>query len=177
MDTIPVTAEPEPGDQAVLEAVEAALNRAQLRGHIYLPRTGPVVFATRRQRSVRPLHRNLGPRPVRAALADAVGETKQAQRWLQELHARYTRNDATPAPVLWNTPHLVVTGCMASRALCAVLEHPNEYEPAVRQKLMDEAAIRTEAEAAAIFTELMQREPGQNPADTHQRNAGRPARP
>jgi hypothetical protein len=52
---------------------------------------------------------------------------------------------------LWNSPALVVTGAMASRALCAALDHEADY-PA-ETIVMQEADVG-ENEAAAMFEEV-----------------------
>ena len=61
-----------------------------------------------------------------------------------------------PAPTLWNTPALVVTGtgAMASRDLCATLEH----EPAYPACLMQEADV-DENEAASMFEDVTGKPP------------------
>ena len=52
---------------------------------------------------------------------------------------------------MWNSPALVVTGAMASRALCAALDHEADY-PA-ETIVMQEADVG-ENEAAAMFEEV-----------------------
>ena len=118
----------------------------ELRGHIYLTRRNVVEFATRRVRSRDPLDRNIGPAPVRAAL----GETAMARTLLKALHDDHGPRGGTPAPTLWNTPDLVVTGAMPSRALCAALEHRDQYDPVTITDLMDETGV-DEAEAATML--------------------------
>ena len=40
---------------------------------------------------------------------------------------RSAEQTRAPAPALWNSPALVVTGAMASRALCAALDNEADY--------------------------------------------------
>ena len=56
-----------------------------------------------------------------------------------------------PAPTLWNSPALVVTGAMASRALCAALEHEPAYPAETIHCLMQEADAD---EAASMFEDV-----------------------
>ena len=133
-----------------LERLEAQMRGLELRGHIYVTRRNVVEFATRQARSRDPLHRNIGPAPVRAALAGILGETATPRTLLRALHDDQEPHGSAPAPTLWNTPNLVVTGAMPSRALCAALEHRRQYEPATITDLMEEAGV-DEAQAATMF--------------------------
>ena len=56
-----------------------------------------------------------------------------------------------PGPTLWNSPALVVTGAMASRALCAALEHEPAYRAETIDCLMQEADVD---EAASMFEDV-----------------------
>ncbi len=58
-----------------------------------------------------------------------------------------------PAPTLWNSPALVVTGAMASRALCAALEHEPAYPAGIIDCLMQEADVGDD-EAASMFEDV-----------------------
>jgi len=133
-----------------LERLEARMRCLELRGHIYVTRRNVVEFATRQARSRDPLHRNIGPTPVRAALAGILGETATPRTLLKALHDDHWPRGTSPAPTLWNTPDLVVTGAMPSRALCAALEHRGHYEPGTITELMEEAGV-DEAQAATMF--------------------------
>ena len=133
-----------------LERLEAQMRGHELRGHIYLTRRNVVEFATRQARSRDPLDRNIGPAPVRAALAEILGETATARTLLKALHDDHRPRGGAPAPTLWNTPDLVVTGAMPSRALCAALEHRDQYDPVMLTDLMDETGV-DETEAATML--------------------------
>ena len=154
-----MTAEVNEADRRILDAVEQRMEQAGLRGHVYLTKTATVIFATRQRRTEAPLERNVGPQQIRTAIDETAGSASAGREWLAGLWRRYATSDEIPAPVLWNTPRLVATGCMASRALCAVLEHRHEYDDATRTELMREAGLESEAEAARVFRALMQREP------------------
>ena len=133
-----------------LERLEAQMRGLELRGHIYMTQRNVVEFATRQARSRDPLDRNIGPTPVRAALARILGETAAPRTLLRALHDDHGPRGSAPAPTLWNTPDLVVTGAMPSRALCAVLEHRGQYEPGTITDLMEEAGV-DRAQAATMF--------------------------
>ena len=59
--------------------------------------------------------------------------------------------------MIWNTPDLVITGCMPGRALCAVLEHEAEYEAGTAEALGTAAGVRDRNKANELFEELMRR--------------------
>ena len=141
------------GPKDCLERLEARMRGRELRGHIYFTRRNVVEFATRRARSRDPLDRNIGPAPVRAALAEIAGEAATAGALLKALHDHHGPRGSAPAPTLWNTPDLVVTGAMPSRALCAALEHRGQYDPGTVADLMDETGV-DEAEAATMFRKV-----------------------
>ena len=153
-----MTAEVDEADRRILDAVERRMEQAGLRGHVYLTKTATVIFATRQRQSEAPLERNVGPQPIRTAINETAGSASAGREWLARLRRRYATGDV-PAPALWNTPRLVATGCMPTRALCAVLEHRDEYDQATRTELMREAGLEDDAEVARVFRALMQREP------------------
>ena len=136
-----------------LERLEAQMRGQELRGHIYLTRRNVVEFATRQARSRNPLDRNIGPAPVRTALAGILGESATPHSLLKALHDDHGPRGSAPAPILWNTPDLVVTGAMPSRALCAALKHRGQYEPGTITDLMDETGV-DEAQAATMFRKV-----------------------
>ena len=124
-----MTAEVNETDRRILDAVEQRMEQAGLRGHVYLTKTATVIFATRQRRTEAPLERNVGPQQILTAINETAGSASAGRKWLAGLRHRYATG-GVPAPALWNTPRLVATGCMPSRALCAVLEHPDEYDAA-----------------------------------------------
>ena len=107
-----------------------------LRAHIYPTERSVVEFATRRKRTGRPLERNVGPEPVRRVLAELLRPETEPQSWLRQLHAVAAGRSRVRAPTLWNSPALVVTGAMASRALCAALEQRNGLSGRMRDRLL-----------------------------------------
>ncbi len=139
--------------EAVLGRLEAQMVKSRLRGHIYLTERTVVEFATRQKRADRPLERNVGPEPVRRALGEILRAEAEPEIWLRRLHAEATQRMRVPAPALWNSPTLVVTGAMGSRALCAALEHEAAYAAETIDRLMKEADVG-ENEAASIFEEV-----------------------
>ncbi len=141
------------GAEAVLRRLEAHMAKSKLRGHIYLTERTVVEFATRQKRTDRPLERNVGPEPVRRALTKILRPEAEPQSWLRRLHAEAAGRMRVPAPALWNSPTLVVTGAMASRALCAALEHEGAYAADTIHRLMEEADAG-ENEAASMFEEV-----------------------
>ena len=124
-----------------------------LRAHIYLTQSTVVEFATCRKRTDRPLDRNVGPEPVRRVLAELLCLGTEPQSWLARLHAVAPGRSRVPAPALWNSPALVVTGAMASRALCAALEHEPAYPAETIDCLMQEAEVDAD-EAASMFEDV-----------------------
>ena len=138
--------------ELVLGRLEARMAESGLRAHIYLTERSVVEFATRLKRTDRPLERNVGPEPVRRVLAELLPET-EPQSWLTRLHAVVAGRSRVPAPTLWNSPALVVTGAMASRALCAALEHEPAYPAETIDCLMQEADMG-EDEAASMFEDV-----------------------
>ena len=112
-----------------------------------------VEFATRRKRTDRPLERNVGPEPIRRVLAELLCSETEPQGWLRRLHAVAAGRRGVPAPTLWNSPALVVTGAMASRALCAALEHEPAYPAETIDCLMQEADM-DEEEVASMFEDV-----------------------
>ena len=139
--------------ELVLGRLETRMAENGLRGHVYLTQRTVVEFATRRKRTGRPLDRNVGPEPVRRVLAELLCRETEPQRWLARLHAVAAGRSRVPAPTLWNSPALVVTGAMASRALCAALEHEAAYSTETIDCLMQEADV-DEDEAASMFEEV-----------------------
>ena len=139
--------------ETVLRRLEAHMAESRLRGHIYLTERTLVEFATRQRRTDRPLERNVGPEPVRRALAEILRRDEEPESWLRRLHAEAAERTRAPSPALWNSPALVVTGAMASRALCAALEHEADYPAETIDRLMQEADVG-ENEAAAMFEEV-----------------------
>jgi hypothetical protein len=137
----------------VLGRLEARMAERGLRAHIYLTERSVVEFATRRKRTDRPLERNVGPEPVRRVLAELLRPRTEPRSWLTRLHAVAAGPSRVPAPTLWNSPALVVTGAMASRALCAALEHEQAYPPETIERLMQEAEM-DEDEAASMFEDV-----------------------
>ena len=137
--------------ETVLHRLEAHMAKSRLRGHIYLTGRTVVEFATRQKRTDRPLERNVGPAPVRRALAEILRGEEEPERWLTRLRARAAGQ--APAPALWNSPALVVTGAMASRALCAALEYEADYPAETIDRLMQEADMGGN-EVAAMFEEV-----------------------
>ena len=114
--------------ELVLGRLEARMAESGLRAHIYLTERTVVEFATRRKRTDRQLERNVGPEPVRRVLAELLRPEAEPRGWLTRLHAVAPGQNRVPGRTLWNSPALVVTGAMASRALCAALEHePDLY--------------------------------------------------
>ena len=138
--------------ETVLRRLEAHMAESGLRGHIYLTGRAVVEFATRQRRADRPLDRNVGPEPVRRALGEILDPAEEPDDWLSHLHAEAAgrMQPPAPAPALWNSPSLVVTGAMASRALCAALEHKADYPTETIDRLMQEADVG-EDETAAMF--------------------------
>ena len=136
--------------ELVLGRLEARMAESGLRAHIYLTQRTVVEFATRRKRTDRPLERNVGPEPVRRVLAELLRPETEPQSWLTRLHVVAAGRNRVPAPTLWNSPSLVVTGAMASRALCAALEHEPAYPAETIDCLMQEADV-DEDEAASMF--------------------------
>ena len=112
-----------------------------------------VEFATRQTRADRPLDRNVGPEPVRRALGKILRPEQEPESWLRRLHAEAGGRTRAPAPALWNSPALVVTGAMASRALCGALEHEADYPTETIDRLMQEANVG-ENEAASMFQDV-----------------------
>ena len=139
--------------EIVLGQLEARMAECGLRAHIYLTERTVVEFATRRKRTDRPLERNVGPEPVRRVLAELLRPETEPQPWLRRLHAAAAGRSRVPAPTLWNSPALVVTGAMASRALCAALEHEPAYPAETIDCLMQEAEM-DEDEAASMFQDV-----------------------
>ena len=109
--------------ELVLGRLEARMTERGLRAHVYLTERTVVEFATRRNRTDRPLERNVGPEPVRRVLAELLRPETEPRSWLTRLHAVAAGRSRVPAPTLWNSPALVVTGALASRVLCAAIEH------------------------------------------------------
>ena len=143
---------PEPAE-LVLGRLEERMAERGLRAHIYLTERSVVEFATRRERTVRPLERNVGPEPVRRVLAELLRPETEPRNWLRRLHAVAAGRSRVPAPTLWNSPALVVTGAMATRALCAALEHELAYPAGTIDCLMQEADV-DEEEVASMFEDV-----------------------
>ena len=139
--------------ELVLGRLETRMAESGLRAHIYLTQRTVVEFATRRKRIGSPLDRNVGPEPVRRVLAELLCREIEPQSWLARLHAIVAGRSRVPAPALWNSPALVVTGAMASRALCAALEHEPAYPAETIDCLMQEAEV-DEDEAASMFEDV-----------------------
>ena len=139
--------------ETVLRRLEARMAESGLRGHIYLTERAVVEFATRQTRADRPLDRNVGPEPVRRALGKILRPEQEPESWLRRLHAEAGGRTRAPAPALWNSPALVVTGAMASRALCGALEHEADYPTETIDRLMQEANVG-ENEAASMFQDV-----------------------
>ena len=139
--------------ELVLGRLEKRMAESGLRAHIYLTQRTVVEFATRGKRSDRPLDRNVGPEPVRRVLAELLCRETDPQSWLASLHAVAAGRSRVPAPALWNSPALVVTGAMASRAMCAALEHEPAYPAETIDCLMQEAEVDT-GEAASMFEDV-----------------------
>ena len=147
------TSGPDEPAETVLRRLEAHMAESRLRGHIYLTERTVVQFATRQNRTDRPLERNVGPEPIRRALGEILRGEAEPESWLRHLHAEAAQRTRVPAPALWNSPALVVTGAMASRALCAALEHEADYPAETVDRLMQEADVG-ENEAASMFEEV-----------------------
>ena len=139
--------------ELVLGRLEARMAERGLRAHIYLTERTVVEFATRRKRTDRPLERNVGPEPIRRVLAELLRPDTEPRSWLRRLHAVAAGRNGVPAPTLWNSPALVVTGAMASRALCAALEHEPAYPAEIIDCLMQEADM-DEDEAASMSEDV-----------------------
>ena len=118
-------------------------DRDELRGHIYLTKHVTVAFATRRARGLHALPRNIGPEPVINALDKALRGKTTSKDWLNRVRET-VKSDSTVAPAIRNTAHLVVTGVMPQRALIAVCEWPEAYEPQIRTNLQAEAGLDDE---------------------------------
>lgn len=142
-----------PAVNVVLHQLEAHMGDHKLRGHVYLTERAVVVFATRQTRAARPLDRNVGPEPVRSALAEILPPGEEPESWLRHLHGEVAGRTRSPARTLWNSPALVVTGAMASRALCAALEHEATYPAETIDGLMREAGL-AEEDVASMFEEV-----------------------
>ena len=135
--------------ELVLGKLEARMAESGLRAHIYFTERTVVEFATRRKRTDRPLERNVGP----AGQARSRGATASRDRTAELAYAparRHGETNRVPAPTLWNSPAVVVTGAMASRALCAALEHEPAYPAETIDCLMQEADVDGD-EAASMF--------------------------
>ena len=139
--------------ELVLGRLEARMAESGLRAHIYLTERTVVEFATRRKRTDRPLERNVGPEPVRRVLAELLRPEAEPRNWLTRLHAVAAGRNRVPGRTLWSSPALVVTGAMASRALCAALEHEPAYPAETIDCLMQEADV-DEDEAASMFEDV-----------------------
>ena len=142
--------------ELALGRLERRMAESGLRAHIYLTQRTVVEFATRRKRVDRPLDRNVGPEPVRRVLAELLRPETEPQSWLARLHAVAAGRSRVPARALWNSPALVVTGAMASRALCAALEHEQAYRAETIDCLLQEADV-DEDEAASMFEDVIGR--------------------
>ena len=76
------------------------------------------MFASRCRRTEHPLERNVGSEPVN----DAIAQSEEVQWGWQVLLAALqngSETKGTPAATIWNTPHLVVTGCMPGHPVVA----------------------------------------------------------
>ena len=100
--------------ELVLRRLEARMVESGLRTHIYLTERTLVEYATRRKRTDRPLERNVGPKPVRRVLAELLRPETEPRSWLTRLRPVAAARNRVPAPTLWNSPALVVTGAMVS---------------------------------------------------------------
>ena len=124
-----------------LKAVERQLRAKRRRGHLYLTAEGPVIATTTTVDEDPGTERRTvtGPRP----LAEAIGETAEgqdgAENWIAGLgNGRQTMADVPPA-IVWNTPHLVVTGVTPMHGLLTALHHPAEYPEVSLRNLLDRA--------------------------------------
>ena len=105
------------------------------------------------RREAERLHGNVGPESVRRALAEILPPEEEPESWLRRFHGEVAGRTRSPAPTLWNSPALVVTGAMASRALCAALEHEAAYPAETIDSLMREAGV-AETDVAVMFKEV-----------------------
>ena len=77
-----------------------------------------LVFASRCRRSEHPLERNVGPEPMEDAIAQSE-EVRDGWQGVLATLRNGSETTGTPAATTWNTPHLVVTGCMPGHPVTA----------------------------------------------------------
>ncbi len=106
-----------------------------------------------RHRADRPPNTTFDLHAGMAAFAELRCLETEPQTWLARLRAVAAGRSRVPAPTLWISPALVVTGAMAARALCAALEHEPTYPAETIDSLMQEADV-DEDEAASMFEDL-----------------------
>ena len=141
------------GGQAtkMIDELAAELRGHGVRGHVYIVGRRPVAFAVRRNRTTRRVE-NIGrdPATLEVAIAEIGKRHGAGPDWLDRLAASASADDATPAPPLFDTPDLVVTGASASHALAACLEAANEVNAQDVVHLAERLGLTDPAEAVAI---------------------------
>ena len=133
------------------------MERRHAHARVYLAAGRVFTTAWRRNGAARP--GTDGPASDRSAVEEAVRTAADRRgvphTWLNDLARAYpaSRPDV-PAPVVFNTPHIVATGASATVTLAMLLEAgPPADEPGIRT-LLDILEIRDPDEAAAIHAKL-----------------------
>lgn len=130
---------------------EERLRRAGLRGHVYATRGCVVWFATRSEHDNRDIRTSVGPGPVMEALRSEGESARQTARWIETVARAKDSNNGAPAPPVWNTPALVITGAPAGVALAGALAAAGTTDGTKLRRLLNEAGPGSVKEADLAY--------------------------
>ena len=130
---------------------EQRLRRAGLRGHVYATRRCVVWFATRSEHENRDIRTSVGPEPVIEALRAEGESAQETARWIETVARAKESNNGAPAPPVWNTTALVITGAPAGVALAGALATAGTSDGTKLRRLLDEAGPTNVKEADLAY--------------------------
>ena len=138
-----------------LEAVEAGLRREGLEGSVFLMPSGAVIAFTMTTTAAHQCRYNIGARPLRNQLRNALGNEKaELKSWFAALQA--TAGVPKPASI-WHRPHLVVSEAMAAERLVTVFEHPERMNATELAEIAEQIGIYSASDLERRFYQATRR--------------------
>ena len=157
----------------LFEDLAEHLRERGARGHIYIVGGAAMMLAFGRSRTTRDVDayvRNQGAQhaDVMEAVRRVAGKHGLPQDWLNELATMFMPSgEDRRAPVLFDSPHLVVTGASAEHMLAMKLQAGREADLDDIDTLLDHLQIATSEEALAIHERLFPKTPASERARDH----------
>lgn len=158
---------------ALFEDLADHLRKRGVRGHVYIVGGAAMVLAFDRSRTTRDVDayvRNQGAEhaDVMEGARRVAAEHALPENWLNELATMFMPSgEDAAAPVLFDSPHLVVTGASAEHMLAMKLQAGREADLDDIDTLLDHLKITSSGDALEIHQRLFPTTPASERARDH----------